>query len=131
MPWNVSWRKQSTRARWKAHPRLGPTTPVVPARASVWQAPHLATNCCLPLTTFVCWLPSEQPPSSAAAVASATSTIGVRTPALLIERGILTAGPDVGRRAGQPVKLPARGRDHRARHAVPRVVLAGGRHDRL
>ena len=40
----------SARATANASSRFGPTTPFVPARASVWHDPHLATNCCLPLT---------------------------------------------------------------------------------
>src|SRR5215217_8136149 len=125
MPSNVSWPKPSWRARANASSRFGPVTPVEPARASVWQEPHLATNCCLPLTTFVPESVSWQPPRTAAAASSTTSA-----PPLLMERGILTAGPDVRRRARQTVQLAARGRDDRARDAVPRVVLTRGGHDR-
>src|SRR4051794_9919064 len=128
MPANESWPKPSIRARWNASSRFGPTTPVVFARASVWQEPHLATNCCLPLTTLVPWLASEQPCSAAAA---ATSTIPVRTPPVLMERGILTAGPDVRRRARQTLEFALGGRDHGPCHALPGVVLAGGGHDGL
>src|SRR5215207_807206 len=126
MPWKVSWPKPSFRARWNAASRFGPVTPVVPARASVWHEPHLATNCSLPATTFVPESVSEQPLTTAVAASSAA-----RTPPLLIERGILTAGPDVGRRERQSVQLAARGGDHGARDAVPRVVLAGRGDDRV
>src|SRR3954451_5313156 len=123
MPSNVSWPKPSTRARWNASSRFGPTTPVVLARASTWRGPHLATNCCLPFTTLAPWLVSEQPLRTAAVAITATSAMVVLT---LMERGILTAGPDVRRWAGQAVQLALRGGDHGARHPLPRGVLAGG-----
>ena len=55
-----------------ASSRFGPTTPFVPALASVWHEPHLATNCCLPTIRFALSAPlTEQPEAARASAASA------------------------------------------------------------
>ena len=46
---------------WKASSRFGPVTPVVPARLSMWQEPHLATNAFLPATRLSPSSLSSQP----------------------------------------------------------------------
>src|SRR4051812_6862931 len=61
MPWKVLCPRPSVRDCAKAASRLGPTTPVAPARASVWQAAHLSTNFCLPFARFVPLSLSWQP----------------------------------------------------------------------
>ena len=43
----------------------GPTIPLVLARASVWQAPHLATNCCLPTIRLAFSAPLTEHPLAA------------------------------------------------------------------
>src|SRR5437868_14081259 len=48
----------------KASSRFGPLVPAVPAWFKVWQAPHLATNNCLPLTSFDTGCLSEHPASA-------------------------------------------------------------------
>src|SRR4029077_16360500 len=61
--------------------RFGPTVPFVPARASVWQAPHLATNCCLPtirLAFSPCLVEQPAPPR---ARASSTPPVSILRPA--------------------------------------------------
>src|SRR5262249_37439838 len=55
--------------------RLGPTSPLVLARASVWQDPHLATKACLPLISLALSAPfTEHPAAAIAAPASAPAT---------------------------------------------------------
>src|SRR3954468_20718593 len=71
MPANVLWPKPSRRARSNAASRLGPVTPVVPARASVWQLPHLETNRVLPFETSAVVPVSWQPLISAGATTQA------------------------------------------------------------
>src|SRR4051812_23007343 len=140
MPANVLWPKPSRRARSNAASRLGPVTPVVPARASVWQLPHLETNRVLPFVTSAVVPVSEQALISAGATTQAArATERVR----IGGASYLPPGPDraagrteVSRLAGRPsrlgqaVQVPAGGRDHGARHAVPRVALARGRDHR-
>src|SRR3954454_21508431 len=93
----------STRARWDASSRLGPTTPVVPARASVWQAPHLETNRVLPLITFDPEWVIEQPASATAATAAAPAM----TTCVRIGRGILPIGEAIADQgSGSPSRRP-------------------------
>src|SRR4051795_765608 len=122
MPLNVLWPKPVERACWKASSRLGPVTPVVPARLSVWQEPHLATKSCLPATRLSPLSFSWQPemPTSSAAAATAASPLP-----LDIRRDRTGSG------GGQAFEAALRRGEEGPRHAVPRVALARDRHHGL
>ncbi len=133
----------------KTSSRLGPTMPLVSARASAWHEPHLATNACLPTIRFA----SSSPLTAQPALPSASATSSAAPPmrlaarrayrpspvARLLAGGKLTAKPyPTGRRAGnilsvapcrrsrllERIQIAARGRDHAACDALPRPALA-------
>src|SRR5438552_5855780 len=72
---NPCWRSDAN-----ASSRFGPTLPVVPASASVWQTPHLATKSCFPLEAFVLRStpPVPQPPATPAAKRAASAGVSAR-----------------------------------------------------
>jgi hypothetical protein len=64
-----------------ASSRSGPTVPLVPARASVWQAPHLATKARLPAIRLTLSAPLtelEQPAAASSAPPASSSTADLR-----------------------------------------------------
>ncbi len=119
--------------------------PLVSARASVWQAPHLATNCCLPTITFA-FSPclAEQP--AAVRTSASSSAAGRDRPADVAraparqaahiprdvdprhQRGnsIRTSGRQG---SDERVQLTARRGDHAPGDALPRPALAHGPHE--
>src|SRR3954452_960150 len=115
MPLNELWPKPVERACWNASSRLGPVTPVVPARLRVWQEPHLATKSCLPATTLsplsFSWQPEMPTSSAAAATAASPLPLGMRR-------------DRTGSGGGQAFEAALRRGQHGPRHAVPRVALA-------
>src|SRR5215218_1937515 len=122
MPLNVLWPKPVERACWNASSRLGPVTPVVPARLRVWQEPHLATKSCLPATTLsplsFSWQPEMPTSSAAAATAASPLPLGMR--------------PDrTGSGGGQAFEPAVRRGQQGPRHAIPRIALARDRHHSL
>src|SRR5271154_2966585 len=83
----------------KASSRLGPTIPLVLARASVWQEPHLATNACLPrirLGSSVFSLAAEQA-LVASAIASSRPPADARRRSPRPSRGWQDAGEADGK----------------------------------
>ena len=79
-------RPSATLAR-KASSRLGPTMPLVLARASVWQEPHLATKSCLPSIRLALSAPFTPQPVVNRASASSSPQAPART------RGLRGRGP--------------------------------------
>ena len=122
-----------------ASSRFGPTPlPFVSALASVWQAPHLATNCCLPTIRFALSAPlTEQPEAATATARSAPARPArcARTRAASEPRGrgLLLVTPHHGaelypnRRAVRPLAVPSIPRaDASACAPVARRWLAAG-----
>src|SRR5690242_8032816 len=66
---NVEFFMPSRRDWANASSRLGPTVPLVPARASVWQEPHRLRKSFLPLTTLACSLDRLHPVAVVATIA--------------------------------------------------------------
>ena len=97
--------------------------PFVFARASVWQEPHLATNCCLPRIRLGLSAPlTEQPPAASASAPS-------RPPAPRAQRGREARAP---RSAPRGRGRGASGAHERAEHypkqpGGPRLLLAAPR----
>src|SRR3954469_5554230 len=113
MPRTVVRPSPSLSARLKAESRLGPVVPFVPARARTWQAPHLATNVCLPATRLSpLWTTDWPQPAAASAATPVAATTPIRGTNLTFTRGNLHVLAAV---------RPARG----ARRPVPRRPPAG------
>src|SRR2546421_383855 len=106
---------------WKASSRLGPVVPLVCARASTWQAPHFATNSCLPATRL--GLP---PPGCAEHALSATTVPATASPASAARRpGLESTGP-IGAGLYRHDRPPAGGRAF-GRLGAPSGTLGHGR----
>src|SRR5262245_27567996 len=89
IPLNVLCPSPSTRDCLKAASRLGPVVPVVPARASVWHAPHFSAKSTLPFTTSVPLSFSWQLLRTRAPTAQPTTSDGPWPPPTLLMLGIL------------------------------------------
>src|SRR3954454_23663950 len=101
MPRTVVRPWPSCKARLNAASRLGPVVPLVPARASTWQAPHLATNDCLPATRLLLlWITDWPQPGVAIAAAPVASTRPIRGTDMTITGGNLHVPAAVRRARG-------------------------------
>ena len=120
-------RSRPRAARWNASSRFGPVVPLVPARLSMWQEPHFATNSCLPATRSGC-----RRRSPAAGSATQRRHGSDERPARELtahhRRGTLSADADGmvarGQGSGRSSSRPCARGDHAARHALPGVALA-------
>src|SRR3954454_24496473 len=123
MPSFSAWRKASS--------RFGPTMPFVPARASVWQEPHFATNSCLPLTVLSSERTASWPQPAAAAITAAPSaTTAVRNDTTLL----IAAAPYRSVRSGgnrEVVQPTGRPGEHVLGDPDPRELRPRRRHKRV
>src|SRR5262249_32315034 len=120
-------------ACWKASSRSGPVVPLVPARDRTWQAPHFATNICLPAMRSTLPPPGcvEQALSASAVTTAAARARAIRRRELArtgpIGRGTLSTRTD--RR--KQVEAPLTSGDDALGHALPRIARPGRGDERL